>query len=75
MPCRGGTDIGPTKVKVVPPVFPVVAACSAEAARSCGRGSLSLIMPALAMVLAVRVAAYSGVIEFVYRHRIVARMS
>ena len=37
-----------------------------------GRGSLLLIMAALAMVLLVYVAALSTVIEFAYRHLIAA---
>jgi len=37
-----------------------------------GRGSLLLIMAALAMVLLVYLAALSTVIEFVYRHLIAA---
>jgi len=37
-----------------------------------GRGSLLLIMAALAMVLLVYVAALSTVVEFVYRHLIAA---
>ena len=36
------------------------------------RGSLPLIMAALAMVLLIYVAALSTVIEFVYRHLIAA---
>jgi hypothetical protein len=39
------------------------------------RGSLSLIMAALAIVLLVYMAAFSVVIEFVYRHLIVAPVS
>jgi hypothetical protein len=39
------------------------------------RRSLSLIMAALAMVLLVYVAAFSVVIEFVYRHLIAVPIS